>query len=61
MLQRIKPNRILKMIKCKMRITHRHFNIGMAEYPLQYQNVAAVHHKMAGECVPENVGKLAVW
>ena len=42
-----------------MRISHRHFDVGMAEYSLQDQNITAIHHKVAGECVAQDVGELS--
>lgn len=42
-----------------MRISHRHFDVGMAEYALQDQNIATIHHKVTGEGVAQNVGKLS--
>ena len=42
-----------------MRISHRHFDVGMAEYALQDQNIATIHHKVAGEGMAQNVGKLS--
>jgi hypothetical protein len=42
-----------------MRISHRHFDIGMAEHALQDQNITTIHHKVAGEGVAQNVGKLS--
>ncbi len=42
-----------------MSISHRHLYIGMTKYTLQYQNIAAIHHKMASECMTQNVGKLS--
>lgn len=41
-----------------MGVAHGHRDGGVAEYLLQHQNVAAVHHKMAGEGVAQNVGIL---
>lgn len=41
-----------------MGVAHGHGDGGVAEYLLQHQNVAAVHHKMAGEGVAQNVGIL---
>lgn len=39
-----------------MRIAHRHLDIPMAQDTLQGQDVAALHHVMAGERVPQDVG-----
>lgn len=44
-----------------MLISHRHFYVGMSEYALQDQNITTIHHKMAGEGVAQNVGKLSCW
>ncbi|VEA44713.1 Uncharacterised protein [Salmonella enterica subsp. enterica] len=43
-----------------MRIYHRHFYIGMAQNIAKYQNVSAIHHKVTGECMAQNVGALAL-
>jgi hypothetical protein len=37
---------------------HGHLDIAVAEYPLQREDVAALHHIMAGEGVPQDVGEL---
>lgn len=42
-----------------MSINHRHFNIGMAQNIAQYKDVSAVHHKVAGEGMAQDVGALA--
>jgi hypothetical protein len=39
------------MVRGKVRISHHHFDIGMAEYSLQDQNITTIHHKVAGEGV----------
>lgn len=44
-----------------MGIAHGHGNGGVAEDFLQHQDVAAVHHKVAGEGVAQNVGILPGW
>lgn len=41
-----------------MRISHRHFDVGMAEHALQDQNIATIHYKVTSEGVAQNVGKL---
>ena len=43
-----------------MRVAHRHFYIGMAKYALQYQNIAAIHHKVTCEGVAQNMSHLTV-
>ena len=55
----VKAHRIFQMIWCKVRISHRHFDVGMAEYTLQDQNITTIHHKVAGEGMAQNVGKLS--
>lgn len=42
-----------------MSISHRHFDVGMAEYALQDQNITTIHHKVTGEGMAQNVGKLS--
>ena len=42
-----------------MRIAHGHRDRGMSQDPLQPEDVAACHHVVTGEGVPENVGHLA--
>lgn len=44
-----------------MGIPHRHLYIGMSEYTLQDQNITTIHHKVTGEGVAQNVGKLPRW
>lgn len=44
-----------------MGIAHGHGDGGVAEDFLQHQDVAAVHHKVAGEAVPQYVGILPGW
>ncbi len=44
-----------------MGISHGHGDGGVAEDFLQHQDVAAVHHKVAGEGVAQNVGVLPGW
>lgn len=39
-----------------MPISHRHFDVGMAEDALQDQNITTIHHKVAGEGVTQNLG-----
>ena len=41
-----------------MCITHSHGDIAMAENPLQGEDITAIHHVVAGEGMPEYVGKL---
>ncbi|EDP59423.1 hypothetical protein AND4_09627 [Vibrio sp. AND4] len=35
------------MIRCEVGIAHSHADIGVTENIPQYQNVAAIHHKVA--------------
>ena len=42
-----------------MGIAHRHLDIGMTKDALQHQDVAAVHHEVAGERVAQHMGALA--
>lgn len=42
-----------------MGITHCHSDVSVAENFLQNQNVPAVHHKVAGKCMAQYMGKLA--
>lgn len=42
-----------------MAVSHGHFDIGVAEDSLQHQDVAAIHHEVAGEGMAQNVGTLA--
>lgn len=44
-----------------MCIPHGHGDGGVAQDLLQHQDVAAVHHKVAGEGVSQNVGILPRW
>jgi len=39
-----------------VRIAHRHLDIAMAQDLLQRQDVAALHHVVAGEGVTQDVG-----
>ena len=45
----------------KVSINHRHFYICVTQNIAQYEYVSAVHHKMAGECMAQNVGTLTLW
>lgn len=49
------------MIGCQVGIAHGHGNSGVTEDLLQHQDVAAVHHKVAGEGVAQNMGILPRW
>ena len=49
------------MVRCKVAISHGHFDIGVAEDSLQHQNVATVHHEVAGEGMAQHMGTLASW
>lgn len=42
-----------------MRISHRKLQVGVAQYFLKREYVPAIHHKMAGEGVSADMGKLA--
>lgn len=44
------------MIGRQVRIAHRHGDGGMAEDPLQAENVPASHHVVTGKGVPQDVG-----
>ena len=44
-----------------MCVSHGHGDGGVAQDFLQHQDVAAVHHKVAGEGVSQNVGILPGW
>lgn len=44
-----------------MGIAHGHGDGGVAQDFLQHQDIAAVHHKVAGEGVSQNVGILPWW
>ena len=44
-----------------MCIAHGHGHAGVPQDLLQYQDVAATHHKVAGEGVPQYVGGSAFW
>jgi hypothetical protein len=39
-----------------MRVAHRHLDIAVAQDSLQREDVAALHHVVAGEGVPQDVG-----
>ncbi len=39
-----------------MGISYCHLYVGMSEHTLKHQYVSAIHHKMTGECMAQNVG-----
>lgn len=47
------------MIRRQVGVAHRHADVGMAQDFLQAQDVAAIHHEMAGERMPQNMGSLS--
>lgn len=47
------------MIRRQMRIAHGHRDRGVPQDPQQPEDVAACHHVMTGEGMPEDVGHLA--
>ena len=47
------------MIRRQVGVAHRHADVGMAKNLLQAQNVAAVHHEVTGERMPQDVRGLA--
>ena len=47
------------MLRCQVRIAHRHSQTAVAKDFLQHQNIPAVHNEVAGEGVSENMGQLA--
>ena len=49
------------MIGGKMGVSHCHFDVGMTENSLQNENISTVHHEMAREGMPQNMGHLTVW
>lgn len=59
--QRIKGHRILQVIRCKMCICHCLLNGCVAKNLLKRNNVSSVHHKMAGERMPQHMCSLAFW
>lgn len=43
-----------EMIRCQVRVTHRHLDIAVVQDSLQREDVAATHHVVAGEGVPQD-------
>jgi hypothetical protein len=46
---------IRQMIRRQMGVYHGCLNIGMARELLHSRHIYSLHHKMAGECIPESV------
>ena len=44
-----------------MCVNHCLLYVRMTQYFLQGQNIATVHHEMAGKGMPQNVNSLTVW
>lgn len=49
---------IREVIGRQMRVTHRHLDIPVTQDALQGEDVPALHHVVAGERVPQDVGQL---
>jgi len=47
------------MIWSKLRVSQSNFNIGMAQYPLKHNDVAALHHEMRSGGMTQNMYQLA--
>lgn len=56
--QWVEPQNILKMVGGEVGVAHRHGDGRVTEYLLQHQNIATIHHKVAGESMPQHVGAL---
>lgn len=39
-----------------MGVAHSHLYVSMPKYAFKNKDVSAIHHKMAGKCVTQNMG-----
>ncbi len=59
--QWVKADRIIKIIRCKVGISHRLMNVLMPQNFLQCKDIATRHHEVRSERMAQHMNRLPCW